>query len=379
MQFASAVHATEFDAFYTFNPTRLADATRAFVERFPGSVLYAVKANPLPQTIATVCAAGVAGFDIASIGEAAAVRAAAPRARCWFMNPAKARRDIERAWRDFDVRDFVVDSAPEVEKLLEVLPTRDATIRVFVRFHSGPSDALYDLNSKFGAAPDEALRLVRRIATQTAWSQGLAFHPGSQTCSVEPYLAGMRTAERLIEAAQTIRALDIGGGFPGRYDNMPLPPPLAMIEPISEMALTSPTLRSVVLLCEPGRVLTYDCMSLFARVVLRKDRALYCGAGIFGGLLPAQQFFQLPVRAWRGSDPMTGPTTDFVIFGPTCDSNDKLAFPYALPDRLAEGDWIEFKNVGAYSENVRCAFNGFSVDHIVSVDFHDLNDAVSSA
>lgn len=377
MQFNDAIRATEFDAFYTFDPTRLARSTTAFVDAFPGKVLYAVKANPLPQVLATVRAAGVAGFDVASIGEALLVQAEVPGARCWFMNPAKSRRDIERSWREFGLRDFVVDCAAEFDKLLEVLPTRDTSVRVFVRFHSGASDALYDLNSKFGASHEETQWLLRRIAAQTAWSVGLAFHPGSQTISVEPYLSAMQTAARLIEQADApVTALDIGGGFPARYDNMPMPPPAGMLAQLGEFVASSPALKRVELLCEPGRVLVYDCMSLFARVILRKDQSIYCGAGIFGGLLPAQQYFQLPVRAWRDGEPMAGSAVverrDFVVFGPTCDSNDRLAFPYALPSQLREGDWIEFQHVGAYSESVRCAFNGFSVDHLVTVGEHDL-------
>jgi len=112
-------------------------------------------------------------------------------------------------------------------------------------------------------------------------------------------------------------------------------------------------------------------------VILRKDDAVYSGAGIFGGLLPAQQFFRLPVRAWRDGRPIANTAADaqreFIVFGPTCDSNDRLAFPYALPSQLQEGDWIEFQHVGAYSESVRCAFNGSSVDHIVTLGAHELD------
>ena len=375
MEFDTALRTTAFDAFYTFSPARLMHSTRAFVEGFPGSVLYAVKANPLPQVISAVRAAGVAGFDVASIGEALLVQAEAPGARSWFMNPAKSRRDIERAWRELGLRDFVVDCAAELDKLIEVLPATEPSLRVHVRFHSGASDALYDLNSKFGASHEETLRLLQRIAAQTAWSSGLAFHPGSQTISTEPYLTAMQTAARLVEQADArVASLDIGGGFPARYDNMPMPPPAALLRQLGEFVAASPALRRLELLCEPGRVLAYDCMSLFARVILRKDQALYCGAGIFGGLLPAQQFFQLTVRAWRGGEPIdaaAGGRREFVVFGPTCDSNDRLAFPYALPEHLREGDWIEFQHVGAYSESVRCAFNGFSVDHLVTLDGHD--------
>lgn len=374
MQFSTAVRTAEFDAFYTFNPAQLARVTEGFVAQFPGRVLYAVKANPMPQVLRTVLAAGVAGFDIASLHEAMLVSTSLPGARCWFMNPAKTRRDIDKAWCELGIRDFVVDCDEELAKLLAVLPTQDASARVHVRFHSGASDAVYDLNSKFGATHGQALALLQRIATQTRWSLGLAFHPGSQTLSVEPYLGAIASAARLIEqGGLSVASLDIGGGFPGRYDNIPVPPAQAMLAPIRDFIAAAPALAGIELLCEPGRGLVHDCMSLFARVVLRKGEALYCGAGIFNGLLPAQQFLQLPVRAWRGATPLDGqPTREFTVFGPTCDSNDRLAFAYALPARLQEGDWIEFKQVGAYSESVRCAFNGFSVDHIVTVEDHEL-------
>jgi len=375
MQLRQALHDTGIDAFYAFDPARLREATSRFVQAFPGQVLYAVKANPMPAVIATVQAAGVHGYDVASIGEVLRVRAGVPDARCCLMNPVKSRRDIQSAWQELGVREFALDCEAELDKLLDVLPARDDSVGVHLRFQPGAADAVYDLGSKFGAATAEAARLLRLIAAHTAWRTGLAFHPGSQTLSVEPYLGGLQTAQRLIEeTGVAVATLDIGGGFPGRYDNMPLPPATAMLEPIAQAVAASPTLWRLQLVAEPGRALVHDCLSLFARVVLRKGDAVYCGAGIFSGLLPAQQFFQLPVRCWRGGVRWApdAEARDCVVFGPTCDSNDRLAFAYRLPAALQEGDWIEFRHVGAYSESVRCAFNGFSVDHLVTVSDREL-------
>jgi len=374
MNLAQALASTEFDAFYTFNPQRLARAAAAFVEQFPGKVLYAVKANPLPEVIRTVRAQGVHGFDIASMAEADAVAAAAPGARCWFMNPSKSRRDIEHARRGFGIDDFVVDCQQELDKLIDVLPTNDPAIRVFVRFQLSGSDAVYELQSKFGASSELTARLIDDIGTRTRWAAGLAFHPGSQTMTVDPYLNALRMAEGLIKGSRTkISAVDIGGGFPGLYANLPPLTPWPMLAGIAAFVQASEVLRDVELLCEPGRAMTHDCMSLFARVILRKDTALHCGAGIFNGLLPAQQFLQLPVRAWRDGAVIGGEATEgFTVYGPTCDSADRLAFPHPLPPQIQEGDWVEFQSVGAYSESVRCAFNGFSVDHRIQVSDEEL-------
>jgi ornithine decarboxylase len=374
MNLAAALDTTEFDSFYAFDERRLASVTRAFAERFPGRVLYAVKANPLSQVLRTVLGNGVAGFDIASLAEARLVHSVDPNARSWFMNPAKSRRDIERTFRELGVRDYVVDCEAELRKLLDVLPSHDPELRVYVRFSSSQTSAVYDLNSKFGASPAEALRLLGIVNAHSRWTTGLSFHTGSQTITVEPYLHAIRTAIDIVAAASPApMALDIGGGFPGRYLNIPYQPPAAMLAEVVDLLRGSRMLDDIELFCEPGRALVHDSMSLFCRVILRKNEALYCGAGIYGGLLSAHQFLQLPARAWRNGRPLeSDDRADFIIFGPTCDSMDRLGFSYSLPGKLNEGDWLEFQHVGAYSETVRCAFNGFSVDHIVAVTEDEL-------
>jgi ornithine decarboxylase len=47
------------------------------------------------------------------------------------------------------------------------------------------------------------------------------------------------------------------------------------------------------------------------------------------------------------------------IFGPTCDSIDKIAESIQLPD-LAIGEWVYVENFGAYSSASSTTFNGFS-------------------
>jgi ornithine decarboxylase len=60
--------------------------------------------------------------------------------------------------------------------------------------------------------------------------------------------------------------------------------------------------------------------------------------------------------------------TAFSLFGPTCDSADVMRGPFVLPDDVAEGDWIEIGQLGAYGACLRTAFNGFDRARIVEVD-----------
>jgi ornithine decarboxylase len=374
MDLATALDTSEIDAFYTINEDRLARRTAAFVERFPGRVLYAVKANPLPKVIRTVSAKGTNGFDIASIGEARLVQGNVPDAQCWFMNPVKARRDIERTFRELGIRNYVIDCEAELKKLLEVLPHNDPEIRIFARFNCVNSPAVFDLGSKFGASPAVAASLLRAINGSTRWTTGLTFHLGSQSPAAGPYLDAIREASAMIkETSPAPAALDIGGGFPGKYLNIASEPVSATLGKIAALLNSQQDLQNVEFLCEPGRALVYDSMSLFARIIVRNGQAVYCGAGIYSGLLSAVQFLKFPARCWRGDRLLSGDRlTDFVIFGPTCDANDRLAFPYSLPAELEEGDWLEFQHVGAYSESVRCSFNGFSVDRMIEVTDQEL-------
>ena len=73
---------------YLLHPKRF----RAVAERFaafPGDALYAVKANPSPQALEQVWAAGIRHFDTASLGEIELIKSRFPDAICHFMTPVR--------------------------------------------------------------------------------------------------------------------------------------------------------------------------------------------------------------------------------------------------------------------------------------------------
>jgi len=56
-----------------------------------------------------------------------------------------------------------------------------------------------------------------------------------------------------------------------------------------------------------------------------------------------------------------------LVAGPTCDSADAMRGPFMLPADVAEGDWIEVGQLGAYGGCFRTAFNGFDRARMVEV------------
>ncbi|WP_186102571.1 alanine racemase [Burkholderia gladioli] len=356
------------DTFYTIDPGWITRNARQFVEQFDGKVLYAVKANPLPAVLDALRRGGIQHFDVASLEEVAQVAQRVPDAAQYLMNPVKSRHAIDVAYRTYGVRAFVVDSEAELRKVRDVLPSSDGDIMMYVRYAPSESGGVFDLRGKHGATVDETAALVETIEDSTRWGAGLSFHVGSQAVEAAPYVTALQDAERIVGNTRgRIRSLDVGGGFPGFYLNSQSDTH-ALLASIHSCIEASPALRQLDLICEAGRALVYGGMSLFARVLLRRGEDVFCGAGIFGGLLSAQQWLQFPLRVWRHGEPYPGgEQASFRLFGPTCDSMDRLAFPYALPADLNEGDWLEFQSAGAYSVSVRARFNGFYADDIVDV------------
>ena len=100
-------------------PAALVVAAHWFRDRFKDDVFYAVKANPSAWVIKTLAREGVRSFDVASIPEIELVAEHAPGARMAFMHPVKSRRGISQAYFEFGVRTFALDSAEELEKILD--------------------------------------------------------------------------------------------------------------------------------------------------------------------------------------------------------------------------------------------------------------------
>ena len=65
--------------------------------------------------------------------------------------------------------------------------------------------------------------------------------------------------------------------------------------------------------------------------------------------------------------PRRGAPLPRVVFGPTCDSLDRLPGDTPLPADLAEGDYVLFHGMGAYSAAIATCINGFgaSARHLV--------------
>jgi ornithine decarboxylase len=352
---------------YVIHPEKFGIAAKRFLDSFPGDTLYALKANPHPHILDQVWASGIRHFDTASLPEIELVKGHFPDAICHLMAPVRAAGTAKIAFEKYGVTDYVIDCDYELEKLLA--ETGNAKkLRVFVRIATPLGGALLELSSKFGTTPEDAARLLKRVKEAGA-QPAITFHVGSQCLSPFSYAQAIEMARRTGEQAGVeLAALDVGGGFPGPYQNNDVPPYHWYFDTIKESLATFG--RKIPLLCEPGRALIAEGMSLITQVILRKGDSLYLNDGVYGS------FDELTLPGWTAdyvhrvfARDAKGKVVEraaghkaFRVYGPTCDTLDVLPRPLSLPEEIAPGDFIVFESIGAYSVAVRTNFNGFFPD-----------------
>ena len=348
-------------------PDRLAKASHWFQENFPGEVLYAVKANPSPWIIDGLYAAGTRFFDVASIPEIELISQRCPDAKKAFLHPVKSRESIRRAYYEFGVRIFALDTEAELAKILE--ETNHATdLTLIVRLAVSNEGAVFSLAGKFGVPAFDAAELIRKCRAH-ADELGVSFHVGSQCMLPSAYRSAMMEASRLIaQAGVTVDIVDVGGGFPSIYPGLTPPPLMEYVRAIEDAFEEMMVLENADLWCEPGRALVSEAESVLVRVELVKGDALYLNDGAYGRLFDAAHSkWPFPVRHHRASGESTAETAMFRFFGPTCDSLDAMQGPFELPADTAEGDIIEIGMLGAYGTAIASNFNGFGSTEMAMV------------
>jgi ornithine decarboxylase len=352
---------------YVLHPGRFAAAARRFLDSFPGDTMFAVKANPAPLVLDQVWAGGIRHFDTASLPEIELVRGRFPDAICHFMAPVRAPGVAKVAFERFGITDYVVDCDYELDKLLAEIKS-PKKLRIFVRIATPLGGAVLELSSKFGATPEEGARLLKRVAEAGA-APCLTFHVGSQCLSPFSYAQAVEMARRTATLAGIeIAALDLGGGFPGPYPGNDVPPYHWYFDTIREALAAFG--KQIPVMCEPGRALVAEGLSLITQVILRKDGSLYLNDGVYGSFdeltLPgwtadyARNVFTLDAKG--RALPLPGEQKPFRVYGPTCDTLDVLPRPLMLPESIAAGDFVVFEAIGAYSISIRTSFNGFFPD-----------------
>jgi len=343
-------------------------AAKTFQNKFPGTILYAVKTNPHPEVLKTIIQSGINNFDVASIKEIEDIRKISPEAKCSFMHTVKSRESIKESYYKFRVKTFSLDTKDELIKIIE--STNQAKdLELFIRVSVSNEHAEIDLSKKFGALTSEAIGLLR-LTKQYAKKIGLSFHVGSQCMHPISYSKGIAEIGNIIKRTKIIpHYINVGGGFPTVYPDL-VPQSLDNYFKEIKKGLKNLKLNKLPkIICEPGRALVAESGSTIVRVNLRKKQKLHINDGTYGTLFDAGvPNMVYPSRLIKNGKIVSKKLTSFDFYGPTCDGMDYMKGPFILPSNIRENDYIELGQLGAYGLTFRTEFNGFYSNEIYEVE-----------
>ena len=355
---------------YVYSTATLTRHYRVFEEALAGLdhvICYAMKACSNLAIVRLMASLG-AGMDVVSEGEYRRARAAGvPGERIVFSGVGKTRDEMRLALHH-GIRQFNVESEPELRALSEVASGMGATAPVAIRVNpdvdarTHAKIATGKSENKFGIP----IARAREVYAEAAALPGIAVvgidvHIGSQLTELAPYEAAFSKVADLTAALRAdghdIRRLDLGGGLGIPYRRANEAPPLPF--DYGEVVRRTVGHLGCEIDIEPGRLIAGNAGVLVSRVIYRKHGEgrdfLILDAAMNDLVRPAMY------DAWHDIVPVVEPPAgvemaEVDVVGPVCETGDTFARARPLPP-LGEGDLVAFRSAGAYGAVMASEYN----------------------
>lgn len=356
--------------FYVYSAATLTRHYRLFTEALsplPHLVCFAIKSLSNVAVLKLLGDLG-AGMDVVSGGEYRRARAAGvPGDRIVFSGVGKTREEMRLALTG-GVRQFNVESEPEMRALSEVATSLGLTAPIAVRVNpdvdarTHAKIATGKSENKFGIPIARASAVYAEAARLPGLKVvGIDVHIGSQLTDLAPFEAAYTkvadlTAQLRAEG-HSITRLDLGGGLGIPYTRSNEAPPL----PSDYGAMVKRVLGDLgcEIEIEPGRLISGNSGLLVSRVIYVKQGEgrdfLILDAAMNDLVRPAM--YEAHHDIVPVAEPAPGaPTRPFDVVGPVCETGDTFARGRDMPD-LAEDDLVAFRSAGAYGAVMSSEYN----------------------
>ena len=356
--------------FYVYSTATLTRHFQLFDDALAGIdhlVCYAMKAASNQAILQTLAKLG-AGMDVVSGGEYARARAAGvPGERIVFSGVGKTRDEMRLALTG-GIRQFNVESEPEMAVLsavatelgvkapITIRVNPDVDAKTHAKIATGKSE------NKFGIPISRAREVYAQAAALAGIEViGIDVHIGSQLTQLEPFeLAYQKVAEltEILRAdGHSIRRLDLGGGLGIPYTRSNEAPPL----PTDYGAMVKRVLGHLncEIEIEPGRLIAGNAGILVSEVIYVKEgedrKFLILDAAMNDLIRPAMY------DAHHDIDPVIEPQAGaeratYDVVGPVCESGDTFAKGREMAQMNA-GDLVAFRSAGAYGAVMSSEYN----------------------
>jgi diaminopimelate decarboxylase len=373
-----AIAAAEGTPLYVYSAAVIRDRYRALDEAFQGyphALHYALKANSTLAVGRLLHSLGSAA-DANSIWEIDVARRMgfAPH-QIVFTGVGKSADELERAI-PLGLKAINVESAGELARIEAIAERLGRPARVAVRINpdidakSHPHISTGLKINKFGVPVDAARELLATLGARPFLTLvAVHVHIGSQVTSVEPLRGAAEfvaaTASRLAGEGVALEYVDVGGGLGISYDGSDVLPPREYVQAV--VTAVRPTGLPIVL--EPGRSIVGPAGVLLGRIIDLKPRNAVSDfavldAGMTELMRPALYNAYHRIDPVRAAD---GPTHQYEIVGPVCESSDVLGRDRMLP-QLAVGDLMAIRDAGAYGAAMASNYNRRPLPAEVLVD-----------
>lgn len=356
--------------FYVYSTATLTRHYRLFTEALsplPHLVCFAIKSLSNVAVLKTLGNLG-AGMDVVSGGEYLRAKAAGvPGDRIVFSGVGKTKAEMRLALTG-GIRQFNVESEPEMRALSEVATSLGLTAPITIRVNPDVDAKTHEKiatgkkENKFGIpiarAPEVYAEAARLPGLEVV---GIDVHIGSQLTELEPfeeaYLKVADLTRRLRSEGHRIQRLDLGGGLGIPYQRSNEAPPL----PTDYGALIKRTVGDLgcEIEIEPGRLISGNAGILVSKVIYVKHGEgrdfLILDAAMNDLVRPSMYGAHhdiVPVA----EPPVAAPRKEFDVVGPVCETGDTFAKGRDMA-LVAEGDLVAFRSAGAYGAVMASEYN----------------------
>ncbi|MEM1373563.1 MAG: diaminopimelate decarboxylase [Pseudomonadota bacterium] len=334
----------------------------------PGHLVCFAMKSASNQAILKLLGDAGAGMDVVSGGEYARARAAGiPGERIVFAGVGKTRDEMRQALTS-GIRQFNVESEPEIEALSEVAQSLGLTAPITVRVNpdvdakTNEKIATGRKGDKFGIPIGRASDVYARAAALPGLKVvGIDVHIGSQLVDLAPFRAAYRKVaaltEQLRSEGHSITRLDLGGGLGIPYERSNAAPP----SPTEYGRLIEEEVGHLgcEIEIEPGRLISGNSGILVAGVIYVKegeDRTfLILDAAMNDLIRPAMYGAHHDIVPVIEAAPGVEPAT-YDIVGPVCESGDTFAKHRSMA-AVSAGDLVAFRSAGAYGAVMSSEYN----------------------
>lgn len=407
------------DSFYIVDLEDICNKHINWITRLPRvEPHYAVKCNTDKMILKLLAYLG-AGFDCASKTEIQTVLelGVSPH-RIIFANPCKQRSYIKYAHKK-GVNYMTFDNEHELHKIKECHPNAKVVLRII----TNDKDAVCQFSMKFGADMQTAYELVKVANDLELDLVGVSFHCGSGQMDPESFSESIANARQIFDYAYQqygfkLHLLDIGGGYPGDSNGMELFNSISkainksLEEHFSEAyfdELNGTGDKKLKIIAEPGRYYAASAFTLCVNVIAKRtmesfaeqqekdasaledlDRSLfavkemntefqhsssdvdtsksvmyYINDGVYASFncLFYDHIIAEPILM---GDKCANKQKliKSSIWGPTCDGLDLIIKECYIPE-MDIGEFISFRDMGAYTISGAVAFNGIPLGRCI--------------